>query len=202
MDKSEQIKRLHHNLARLGVFDGMVLDSFFSVPREEFVDPKYSDVAYVDSPLPIGFGQTISQPSLVAFMTQELNLNKNCKVLEIGTGCGYQTALLSKLAKEVYTIEVVQQLSFGAQERLRRLGYDNVHFRIGNGNLGWPEQEPFDRILVAASAPEVPPALLAQLKHNGLMIIPVHDELRLISKTEKGFDQRQLLPVRFVPLVG
>jgi len=160
--------------------------------------------AYADEPLPIGEGQTISQPYIVAYMTEALKLRGTEKVLEVGTGSGYQTAILAELSREVLTIEVVAPLAARAQEILERLGYRNIRFRVGDGGLGWPEEAPFDAVMVAAAAAEIPPALEEQLAPGGRLIIPVgveFQELCLVSRTRQGLERERLLPVRFVPLV-
>jgi protein-L-isoaspartate(D-aspartate) O-methyltransferase len=161
--------------------------------------------AYDDTPLPIGYNQTISQPYIVAYMTEALDLEPTHRVLEIGTGSGYQAAVLGELAREVYTIEIVEPLAARARDTLKRLGYKNVHVRTGNGYLGWPEEAPFDRVMVTAAPDQVPPALVEQLKVGGLMAIPVgvgDQELRILRRTEKGLDTLRTLPVRFVPMTG
>lgn len=182
-----------------------VLDAMRKVQRHLFVPESQRDQAYGDYPLPIGYDQTISQPYIVAFMTQAIDVRPTDKVLEIGTGSGYQAAILGELAKEVYTIEIVEPLAQRAKETLAGLGYTNIHVRAGNGYLGWPEQAPFDRIMVTAAPEDVPPALIEQLKVGGLMAIPVGDvwqELRILRKTEKGLETLETLPVRFVPMTG
>jgi protein-L-isoaspartate(D-aspartate) O-methyltransferase len=205
MDFEEQKERLRHNLNRLGVTDERVRETLLKVKREKFVPPEMHGQAYADRPLPIGEYQTISQPSLVAYMTQKLNLKPTDRVLEIGTGSGFQTALLAELAGEVFTIEVREKLSARAQETLRELGYTNIRFKIGDGSLGWAEAAPFDAVIVTAAASEVPGPLMAQLKHGGHMIIPTDaesdQELRLITKCSSGADVSILFPVRFVPLI-
>jgi protein-L-isoaspartate(D-aspartate) O-methyltransferase len=182
-----------------------VLDAMRAVPRHLFVpDPQRRD-AYGDYPLPIGHDQTISQPYIVAFMTEALEVGAGDRVLEIGTGSGYQAAVLSTLAKDVYTIEIVAPLADRARETLASLGYRNVHVRSGNGYLGWPEHAPFDRIMVTAAPDEVPPVLVQQLKVGGLMAIPVgtiSQELRVMRRTATGMDTLRTLPVRFVPMTG
>jgi protein-L-isoaspartate(D-aspartate) O-methyltransferase len=182
-----------------------VLEAMRRVPRHLFVPEPQRANAYEDRPLQIGHGQTISQPYIVAFMTQALEVRAADRVLEIGTGSGYQAAVLAELAKEVYTIEIVAPLAERARETLTALGYRNVRVRAGNGYLGWPEQAPFDRIIVTAAPDEVPPALVDQLNTGGLMAIPVGDveqELRILRKTTAGLETLQTLPVRFVPMTG
>jgi protein-L-isoaspartate(D-aspartate) O-methyltransferase len=187
------------------VRDPRVLDAMRKVPRHRFVPERVRAQAYADHPLPIGHDQTISQPYIVGFMTQALRVEPTHKVLEIGTGSGYQAAILAELAREVYTIEIVAPLADTAKALLAQLGYTNVHVRAGNGYLGWPEQAPFDRVMVTAAPEEVPPALVGQLKVGGLMAIPVgtyDQELRILRRTDKGLDTLETLPVRFVPMTG
>jgi protein-L-isoaspartate(D-aspartate) O-methyltransferase len=182
-----------------------VLDAMRKVPRHLFIPDDHGRDAYGDFPVPIGYGQTISQPYIVAFMTQALDVRPTDRVLEIGTGSGYQAAVLAELVKEVYTIEIVEPLAARARETLTSLGYRNVHVRAGNGYLGWPEQAPFDRVIVTAAPEEVPPALVDQLEAGGVMAIPVGDvwqELRILRKTAKGMETLETLPVRFVPMTG
>jgi protein-L-isoaspartate(D-aspartate) O-methyltransferase len=182
-----------------------VLDAMRSVPRHRFVPEPERAEAYDDAPLPIGYGQTISQPYIVAFMTQALDVAPNHRVLEIGTGSGYQAAVLSLLAKQVDTIEIVAPLAERARETLKSLGYRNVEVRTGNGYLGWPEHAPYDRIMVTAAPDEVPPVLVEQLAIGGLMAIPVgtlFQELRILRRTPTGLETLSTLPVRFVPMTG
>jgi len=185
-----------------------VLAALGRVPRHEFVPVAERDRAYRNQPLPIGYGQTISQPYIVAVMTELLDPRPGDRVLEVGTGSGYQAAVLAELVKEVYTIEIIEPLGLAARKRLKTLGYDNVTVRIGDGYYGWPEKGPFDGIVVTAAASHVPPPLLAQLKPGGRMVIPVGShfltqQLVLIEKKTDGTLQtRQLLPVMFVPLTG
>jgi protein-L-isoaspartate(D-aspartate) O-methyltransferase len=187
-------------------FSERVMAAMAKVPRHEFVPPSEEGLAYVNGPLPIGYRQTISQPYIVALMTDLLDLEPRHTVLEIGTGSGYQAAILSELAARVYSIEVVAALAAQAAERLRRLGYGNVEVRTGDGSKGWPEHAPFDAIIVTAAAPDVPPALLEQLKAGGRMAIPIGGEYRtqelvLIEKDAAGMiGRRNVLPVAFVPL--
>ena len=185
-----------------------VLTALGNVPRHEFVPWMERNWAYRNEPLPIGYGQTISQPYIVAVMTDLLDPHPGDRVLEVGTGSGYQAAVLAELVKEVYTIEIIKPLGHAAAERLQTLGYANVTTRIGDGYYGWPDKAPFDGIVVTAAADHVPPPLLAQLKPGGRMVIPVGSryltqQLVLITKNKDGTLQtRQLLPVRFVPLTG
>jgi protein-L-isoaspartate(D-aspartate) O-methyltransferase len=182
-----------------------VLDAMFKVPRHLFVPEPHRADAYSDSPLPIGHDQTISQPYIVAFMTQALDVAPEHRVLETGTGSGYQAAVLGALAKEVYTIEIVAPLAERARETLTALGYHNVYVRTGNGYLGWPEHAPYDRVIVTAAPDEVPEALLQQLKTGGLMAIPVgtmSQELRVLRRTDTGTETISTLPVRFVPMIN
>lgn len=185
-----------------------VLDALGRVPRHRFVPEVEQDFAYLNRPLSIGYGQTISQPYIVAFMTDLLKLNPGSRVLEIGTGCGYQTAVLAETGAEVYSIEIVEPLASQATEILQTLGYHHVHVRQGDGYHGWVEHAPYDGIIVTAGASHVPQPLLDQLKPGGRMIIPLGQayatqELLLIIKDEQGAVHRQeVLPVRFVPLTG
>lgn len=188
-----------------GIRDEKVLRAMRQVPRHEFVPENVRGEAYADRPLPIGHGQTISQPFIVAFMTEKLALQPDHKVLEIGTGSGYQAAVLSVLAKEIYTIEIVEPLGRQAEQKLRRLGYNNVHVRVGDGYKGWPEAAPFDAIMVTCAPEAVPKPLVDQLKVGGRMIIPVGSfaqELHILEKKEGGLQQKAVLPVRFVPMTG
>ena len=192
-------------IAARDIKNPVVLDAMRRVPRHEFVPEPLRGSAYADSPLPIGHDQTISQPYIVAYMTEALELDGSHRVLEIGTGSGYQAAVLGEIAKEVYTIEIVAPLAEGARAILKRLGYANVHVRTGNGYLGWPEQAPFDRVIVTAAPDDIPPALVEQLKPGGLMAIPVGvgtQELRILRRTETGMQTLRTLPVRFVPMTG
>ncbi|MDF9392451.1 protein-L-isoaspartate(D-aspartate) O-methyltransferase [Methylococcus capsulatus] len=186
--------------------DPRVLQAMAEVPRHEFVPPPLRDYAYSDSPLPIGFGQTISQPYIVAFMTERLEPKPSDKVLEIGTGSGYQAAVLSKLVAEVYTIEIVEPLGQRAKADLQRLGFGNVQVRIGDGYRGWPEAAPFDAIILTSAASEVPPPLIGQLKDGGRLIAPLgqssYQELYLLKKQGGKLERRAILPVRFVPMTG
>jgi protein-L-isoaspartate(D-aspartate) O-methyltransferase len=188
-----------------GVADGKVIEAMGKVPRHLFVPENMRSYAYGDEPLPIGEGQTISQPYIVAYMTEVLELRGEERVLEVGTGSGYQTAILATLAKEVYTVEIVSALSFRAQEILKRLDYSNIFFKIGDGTSGWKEYAPYDAIIVTAAPASVPQALEDQLTVNGKMIIPVgyeFQELVLVIREKEKIQKRNLLPVRFVPLIS
>lgn len=193
-------------LRRKGITDPRVLAAMEKVPRHLFVLPEYVPLAYEDRPLPIGAGQTISQPYIVALSTQALAPSPQDRVLEIGTGSGYQTAILAELAKEAFTVERLPALSQEAAERLRRLGYTNVRMRVGDGTKGWPEEAPFSGILVTAGAPRVPASLLAQLAEGGRMVIPVggrfDQDLWRVHKEGGRPVYEYLCPVTFVPLIG
>lgn len=188
-------------------FSTRVMKAMADVIRENFVPHHYLEFAYENGPLPIGHGQTISQPYIVALMTDLLDLTPESIVLEIGTGSGYQAAILSCLAKKVYSIERIEELAKSASERLRELGYDNVETRCSNGYTGWDEQAPFDAIIVTAAVSHIPPALVEQLKVGGRMVIPVglpymYQELMLVTKNEDGStDTKNILGVSFVPLI-
>jgi protein-L-isoaspartate(D-aspartate) O-methyltransferase len=201
--RREMVER---QLRKRGIRDERVLAAMLSVPRHEFIPAELAGEAYTDHPLPIGHGQTISQPFMVAAMAEALELSGGERVLEIGAGSGYQAAVLSLLAREVYTVEMHEDLAVESAERLRRLGYANVHVHVGDGTLGWPDQAPFEAIIVTAAAPEVPPPLVAQLAEGGRLIVPVGtpDEQRLLRVEKHGdeFTQRALYHCRFVPLVG
>ena len=188
-----------------GVSDARVLDAMGQVPRHLFVPEKVRTQAYEDFPLPIGSQQTISQPYIVALMTSLLDLKGGERVLEIGTGSGYQAAVLSKVAGEVYTIEILGPLSESARKAIAGLGYDNIHFRVGDGYAGWPEAAPFDGILVTAAPEKVPQPLLDQLKVGGKLVIPVgsfFQDLLVYTRTANGIERKNVAPVRFVPMTG
>lgn len=202
---SARTRMVDEQLTARDIRDPRVLDAMKRVPRHEFVPEPLRDRAYIDSPLPIGHDQTISQPYIVAFMTEALELEPSHRVLEIGTGSGYQAAILGELVKDVYTIEIVQPLADSARETLKQLGYANVHVRTGNGYLGWPEEAPFDRVMVTAAPDAIPQPLIDQLKVGGLMAIPIgigDQELRILRRTGKGMETLRTLPVRFVPMTG
>lgn len=188
-------------------FSYAVMEAMATVPRHSFVPKEMQSYAYNNGPLPIGHGQTISQPYIVALMTELLNVGKDDRVLEIGTGSGYQTAVLAQLVKQVYSVEVVETLATQARERLQEMGYHNIETRSGDGYLGWPEHAPYDGIIVTAGAAHVPPPLEEQLKPGARLVIPVSDgfmgqELIVVEKGADGTITRQpVLPVAFVPLV-
>lgn len=194
-------------LRHSGVTDARVLTAFERTPREAFVDPMFQDRAYHDSALPIACGQTISQPSVVAVMTQALSVTPRCKVLEVGVGSGYQAAILARLARRVYGIERHRDLAMVARERVTAQGLANVSIRTGDGTLGWPEQAPFDRIILSAAAEDAPSTLLDQLRPGGIMVLPVGqtDDVQQLIRIEKNATEltyRELIEVRFVPLVA
>lgn len=189
-----------------GITDTAVLRAMGEIRREKFVLAEYYSQAYADGPLPIGMGQTISQPFIVALMTQELCVKKDCEVLEIGTGSGYQAAILSVLAKKVYTIDRFGELSEQAQGVLGQLGIDNVEFLVGDGSCGWPEERIFDRIMITAAVPQIPEPLVEQLKDGGHLVVPVGgswvQKLMVCKKSEGKLSQRTVCDVRFVKLIG
>lgn len=188
-----------------GIRDARVLEVMRKVPRHEFVPAEQAANAYDDNPLPIGLGQTISQPYIVAYMTEQLQVTPQSKVLEIGTGSGYQAAVLGELAKEVYSIEIVRELAQRSTDTLARLGYANVHVKAGDGYRGWPEQAPFDRIIVTAAPDHVPQPLVDQLAVGGRLIIPVGDyyqQMLILTKTPRGVVEEKTIDVVFVPMTG
>jgi len=189
-----------------GIKDARVIEAMSTVPRHVFVPSKYRAFSYGDYPLSIGKGQTISQPYIVAFMTEALGLEADDKVLEIGTGSGYQAAVLGELAKEVYTIEIIPELGNQAKATLEKLLYKNIHVKIGDGYKGWPEMAPFDAVIVTCAPKQIPQALVDQLKEGGRMIIPVGregavQELVKVTKKEGKVEIRAVMDVRFVPMV-
>ena len=194
-------------IKRRGVKDVGVLKAVQKVEREKFVPEKYRDLAYSDNPLPIGHQQTISQPYIVAYMTEHLQISKSHNVLEIGTGSGYQAAILAELAHHVFTIEIIPELAESAEKVLMELGYENITVRTGDGYKGWPEEAPFDRIMVTAAPNEIPEKLVEQLAPNGRMILPVGGSifaqyLWLVQKDKEGIvTKEKILAVRFVPMV-
>jgi len=207
--QSWEIKRrqmVESQIKARGIADSLVLQALLKVERHRFVPPDLQFRAYEDRPLPIGSEQTISQPYVVAFMTDQLQLKGGEKVLEIGTGSGYQAAILAEIVGQVFTIEIVEKLARESQHRLEELGYSNIMVRTGDGYQGWPEAAPFDAIIVTAAPDHVPQPLMDQLKINGRMIIPVgemNQDLVLITKiTEEKINRQRVLPVRFVPMTG
>ena len=198
-------RMVEEQIAGRGIHDARVLAALGRVPRHEFVPAELRDQAYADGPLPIGEAQTISQPYVVAAMTELARLGPHSRVLEVGTGSGYQAAVLAEVAGEVYTIEIVAPLAARARATLDRLGYQRVKSRQGDGHRGWPEAAPFDAILVTAAAPSVPPALLEQLAPDGRLVIPVgrdDQQLEVHHRTPRGVEVERVFPVRFVPLTG
>jgi protein-L-isoaspartate(D-aspartate) O-methyltransferase len=208
-DRDAMLERrlaLVRSIGRQGIHDSSTLAAMRSVPRHEFVPIEYRELAYLDEPLPIGHEQTISQPFIVAYMTQALRPRPGMRVLEVGTGSGYQAAVLAEIGCRVHTIEIIQALADSARIRLERLGYTGVHVRHGDGYLGWPEAAPFDAILLTAAPERVPPVLVAQLAPGGRLVAPVGgaveiQKLVLLEKNQRGQVKRtDLLPVRFVPM--
>ena len=200
---------VNNQLKERGIEDSMVLNAMQTVPREVFVPEDLKDQAYNDNPLPIGFDQTISQPYIVAFMTESLELQPEYKVLEIGTGSGYQAAILSRICCEVYTVEIIKELAGRAGEIFEKQLYDNIHIKVGDGHQGWPEQSPFDSIIVTAAGLDIPTLLISQLKVGGKMILPLkrnnyEQTLVLVTKidVDDNIIQKELLPVMFVPMTA
>lgn len=201
----EEKKALIHTLRSKGIKDESLLDAFFKVPREKFVSEAFRKYAYDDNALPIEHHQTISQPFTVAYMTTELEVRKGDKILEVGTGSGYQAAILSELGADVYSVERIEKLANHAGKLLEKLGY-TVHLKIGDGTLGWEENAPFDKIVVTAAAPSVPATLVKQLKVHGRMVVPVGSletqRLFVVTKTNDGADYNIYESFKFVPLIG
>ncbi|MGC9529873.1 MAG: protein-L-isoaspartate(D-aspartate) O-methyltransferase [Candidatus Bipolaricaulaceae bacterium] len=193
-------------LRELGITDERVLDAMARIPREEFVPPELVPYAYEDRPLPIGHGQTVSQPYIVALTTQAMAPQEEDRALEVGTGSGYQAAVLARLCRQVFTVERLPQLLEAARRRLAKVGCHNVQFRLGDGTKGWPEEAPFDGIVVTAAAPQAPPSLVDQLAEGGRMVIPLgdlnHQDLWLLVKRRGRLERRHLCPCTFVPLIG
>ena len=198
-------RMVREDIAARGISDSRVLESMMQVPRHLFVPVSLRHVAYIDNPLLIGEGQTISQPYIVALMTESLSLGDSARVLEIGTGSGYQAAVLAGIADSVWSIEIIPTLAESAAALLDSLGYGNVAVRFGDGYFGWPEKAPFDGIIVTAAAPELPPLLAKQLAEGGRLVIPVGDmrqSLHTYEKTSSGLELLSSVPVRFVPMTG
>jgi len=204
--QAERDRMVERQIGARGVKDPAVLGAMRRVPRHQFVPGLYAGQAYWDGPVPSGHGQMISQPYVVAFMTEALRLHSDDKVLEIGTGTGYQTAILAELARDVFTIEIVKPLADQAAEKLKELGYTNVQVRAGDGYQGWPQHAPYDAILVTAAPDHIPQPLLDQLALGGRLILPLgkkdSQSLVLIRRTHAGFEHTTLLPVAFVPMTG
>lgn len=202
----ERLRMVDEQLRRRGINEPRLLQAMLKVPRHRFVPPEHRHLAYVDGPLPIGAGQTISQPYIVALMTQLLLLEGNEKVLEVGTGSGYQAAILAELTREVHTIERHAELAEGAKRILKELGYQNIHVHVGDGSLGLAEFAPYQAILVTAAAPKAPPALLEQLDEGGRLVIPVGGQwgqmLERWTRCGQRYEQEEFVPVAFVPLRG
>jgi len=203
--REKRIKMVDLQIRAKGVRSSKVLEIMEKVPRHCFIPENTQAHAYADEPLPIGKGQTISQPYIVAYMTDALNLDGNEKILEIGTGSGYQTAILAEIGREIFTVEVVKLLAARAKKVLSELSYNNIQFKLGDGNSGWEEHALYDAILVTAAPPKIPEKLIEQLKIGGRMILPVgvtFQELVYIEKLENKIRKKKLLPVRFVPLIS
>jgi protein-L-isoaspartate(D-aspartate) O-methyltransferase len=202
--RDARARMVQQQIAARGVSDGRVLNAMRQVPRHEFVLPAYRERAYDDAPLPIEAEQTISQPYIVALMTELADIQPRDRVLEVGTGSGYQAAVLAQLGAEVRSIEIIEKLARSAHARLQRLGY-SVKVRHGDGYAGWPEHAPFDAILVTAAPPSIPPPLEAQLAVGGKLVVPVGDDyqqLVVVERTTDGYERRSVAPVRFVPMTG
>ena len=201
---ADQRRKLVELLKSQGLTNTTVLEAMRKVPRHKFVPASHRSLAYQNRPLPIGHDQTISQPFIVGYMTEAAEIAPGERVLEIGTGSGYQAAVLAELANEVYSIEIIPQLADGARNLLREMGYKNVQVKTGNGYLGWPEHAPFDAILVTAAPDEVPQALVDQLGVGGKMVVPVgtgYQQMVIITRNESGVVERRTIPVAFVPMV-
>lgn len=204
-DARERHRMVEHSLVAHRICDPRVLAAMRSVPRHRFVPPAYAHAAHEDRPLPIGHGVTISAPSIVGLMTELARIEPGARVLEVGTGCGYQTAVLAAIGAEVHSIEIIPELAARAAATLTALGYHGPRLRVGDGHAGWPERAPFAAILVAAAAPRVPAPLIDQLAPGGRLVIPVGREaqdLQLIERRSDGVTTRSVLPVLFVPMTG
>jgi len=200
----KRLQMVEYQLKGRDITDQKVLEVMLKVERHKFVPKDIQHLAYIDEPLPIGFGQTISQPYIVALMTQLLELKGDEKVLEIGTGSGYQAAILAEIAKEVYTIEIIPELAQRAEKLLKELGYKNIFVKIGDGYLGWPEHAPFDKIILTCAPEEIPQTLVEQLKDGGKMVLPVGrgvQDLIVVEKQKDKIITKSVIPVRFVPMI-
>ena len=199
-------KMVERQILPRGVREPLLLEAMREIPREIFIDEALRGQAYADNALPIGYGQTISQPYIVARMTELLAPSRSDAILEVGTGTGYQTAILARLAGRIFSVERIAELAEKAQANLKWLGFDNVEIRITDGSVGWPERGPFDRVLVAAGAPSVPPSLIAQLKVGGRLVLPVGDQrsqvLTVVDRTEEGYREERDQACTFVRLIG
>ncbi len=200
----ERQEMVEYQIRDRGIQDQRVLAAMSKVPRHEFVESPWKDFAYSDRPLPIGHQQTISQPYIVAYMSETAEISPDDKVLEIGTGCGYQAAILGEIAKEVYSIEIIPELAARARQTLSQLGYENIEVKTGDGYQGWVEHAPYDAIIVTAAPEKIPQALIEQLATNGKMVIPVgggwHQDIIVLTKTEDRIIKEKTIPVRFVPM--
>jgi len=203
--KEDRELMVKHQIEVRGIKNPQVLEAMAAVPRHEFVPPVWQSLSYDDGPLPIGYGQTISQPYIVALMTELAEIKPGDRVLEVGTGSGYQAAVCSEITDHVYTIEIIKELAAQAEERLKRLGYDKVSVKFGDGYFGWKEQAPFEAIIVTAAADHIPPPLIEQLKHGGSIVIPLGSPFQqqwlvVVKKNDKGkITSRNIIPVAFVP---
>jgi len=203
--ESERERMVKIQIIGRGIKDERVIEAMFKVPRHLFVPDEMKAHSYADTPLPIGEGQTISQPYIVALMTELLRIGPQSKVLEIGTGSGYQTAILAEIAREVYTVEIIEPLHKRAVETLKSLGYTNIHAKCGDGYFGWEEHAPYDGIMVTAAPKKIPETLIKQLRVGGRLVIPVgefYQDLIVVTKTERGTIQESVTGVRFVPMTG
>ena len=201
---ARRMRMVENQIRARGIEDPLVLDAMRRVERHRFVPERERELAYGDHPVNIGFGQTISQPYIVGFMTAALALSRDAKVLEVGTGSAYQTAVLAEIAREVYSIEVVPEHAARAEALLHTLGYTNVHVRLGDGYEGWPEEAPFDGIIVTAAPDHIPPPLIDQLRIGARLVVPIgvgYQDLLVMTRTEEGLHEEERLGVRFVPLV-
>ena len=202
--KAPRLQMMNQQIRSRNIVDPRVLNAIATIPRHQFVKPCLADLAYCDRPLPIGYGQTISQPYIVAYMTQAARITPEAIALEIGTGCGYQTALLGNLAKTVYSVERIPELAKQAHKTLHHLGYRHIHIKIGDGYQGWPSHAPYDAIIVTAAPKQIPKTLIEQLAMNGRLVIPVGDwrqTIWVITKTPTGIVKENTIPVQFVPMI-
>lgn len=202
--EGQRKQMVEYQLRPRGIKDKRVLAAMSKIPRHQFVDPSWRDLAYCDRPLPIGHNQTISQPYIVAYMSETARISPSDRVLEIGTGCGYQTAVLGELAKEVYSVEIIPQLAERGREILSKLDYKNIKVKTGDGYKGWAEHAPYDAIIVTAAPEYIPQTLIDQLAVNGTMVIPLgtwYQQIFVLTKTPEGMVKEKTIPVRFVPMI-